>query len=199
MTKATCSIDGCGLGHKARGWCHKHYQRWIAHGDPEYVKVRHGIPASERFAENVDTSGPVPQHAPGLGRCWTWRAGTAANGYGTLRDDSGRTVYAHRYAYLKEHGSLPALLDHICHRRSCVRPSHLRPASRAQNAQNRAGAQPSSTTGARGVFRTRSGRYGARVKASGVTEYLGTYDTVEQADRVVRARRAEVFGKFAGC
>lgn len=34
---STCSIDGCGtiVGPKsARGWCSKHYQRWLANGTP---------------------------------------------------------------------------------------------------------------------------------------------------------------------
>ncbi len=30
-----CSIDGCGNPHQARGWCNKHYQRWLSRGDPE--------------------------------------------------------------------------------------------------------------------------------------------------------------------
>lgn len=32
MTK--CSIDGCATKAYVRGWCSKHYQRWLAHGDP---------------------------------------------------------------------------------------------------------------------------------------------------------------------
>ena len=30
----TCSIDGCSNQHKAKGWCNKHYQRALKHGDP---------------------------------------------------------------------------------------------------------------------------------------------------------------------
>lgn len=32
--RPTCSIEGCGNRHFARGWCNKHYKRWRAHGDP---------------------------------------------------------------------------------------------------------------------------------------------------------------------
>lgn len=31
---ATCSVEGCENGAKARGWCEKHYQRWRKNGDP---------------------------------------------------------------------------------------------------------------------------------------------------------------------
>lgn len=33
-----CSIDGCGLKHDAKGYCHQHYKRWKLHGDPLVVK-----------------------------------------------------------------------------------------------------------------------------------------------------------------
>lgn len=29
-----CSVDGCERSVKARGWCGKHYQRWVRYGDP---------------------------------------------------------------------------------------------------------------------------------------------------------------------
>lgn len=32
--KKVCAIPDCDAPHYARGWCHRHYQRWYAHGDP---------------------------------------------------------------------------------------------------------------------------------------------------------------------
>jgi hypothetical protein len=32
-----CAIDDCGAIHHGRGWCHKHYHRWLRHGDPLYI------------------------------------------------------------------------------------------------------------------------------------------------------------------
>jgi len=51
-----CSVAGCGRPAKARGYCAKHYQRWLRHGDAEkrvrYVntgKCRHpGCQANAR-------------------------------------------------------------------------------------------------------------------------------------------------------
>lgn len=36
MGKATCSIEGCERPQKGYGWCNRHYQRWLKHGDPEH-------------------------------------------------------------------------------------------------------------------------------------------------------------------
>lgn len=30
----TCSVDGCESDFFCRGWCHSHYDKWYAHGDP---------------------------------------------------------------------------------------------------------------------------------------------------------------------
>ncbi len=42
MTKRTCSIDGCGKSHFARGWCVMHYTRWYRHGDPLWQRPQQG-------------------------------------------------------------------------------------------------------------------------------------------------------------
>ena len=34
-SRLTCSVSGCDFQAKARGWCSKHYQRWMKWGDPE--------------------------------------------------------------------------------------------------------------------------------------------------------------------
>lgn len=34
MKESTCSIDGCDSPTVGRGWCSKHYQRWLRLGDP---------------------------------------------------------------------------------------------------------------------------------------------------------------------
>jgi len=38
-----CSINNCENKVEARGWCNKHYLRWLKHGDPNIVKIEsHG-------------------------------------------------------------------------------------------------------------------------------------------------------------
>lgn len=82
MAERTCTIHDCGGKHLSRGWCGKHYMRWLRHGDPTvsrqpgrdsgrevvangYVRVRQpDCPLS-------DTSGWINEH-----RYVTWLAGT---------------------------------------------------------------------------------------------------------------------------
>lgn len=85
------------------------------------------------FDKFVDKHGPAPQHRPELGACWLW-TGTLSKGYGQVRVD-GKRVPVHRYAYIKEHGSIADALDvdHLCRTRNCVRPSHLEAVTAAEN------------------------------------------------------------------
>jgi Recombination endonuclease VII len=52
MTKKICIIKACGKPHKAKGYCVKHYRRYLEHGDPNIVKP----PGSnKRWRRNPDT------------------------------------------------------------------------------------------------------------------------------------------------
>lgn len=37
MTRALCSLDDCDLTTHARGYCHKHWRRFMKHGDPHAI------------------------------------------------------------------------------------------------------------------------------------------------------------------
>lgn len=53
MGQRTCSVTGCGRGGKlVRGWCGKHYQRWVAHGDPDWRRptMLCSVDGCDRFA-----------------------------------------------------------------------------------------------------------------------------------------------------
>lgn len=50
--KSICSIPGCdNPAHNVRGWCQKHYHRWLRHGDPNFVKKREPAPFRECSVE----------------------------------------------------------------------------------------------------------------------------------------------------
>lgn len=106
-------------------------------------------------------------------------------------------VQAHRFAYESLVGPVPEdrQLDHryTCPKR-CVRPDHLRLATRKQQRENLVGAQTNSMSGVRGVsWDARCNRWRADVNHNKQQFYLGRFATVEEAAAVVIAKRLEVF------
>ncbi len=74
---------------------------------------------------------------------------------------------------------------------------NLRGATGSQNGQNR-GINSNNTTGVKGVsFHTSRGRYRARIRVEGIQYFLGYFDTVAEAEKVVVAKREELVGEFA--
>lgn len=139
----------------------------------------------ERFWSKVDKTG----------ECWLWTALCNHDGYGRFKYE-GKMVYSHRLAYEWVYCEIPegAQVDHRCHTRNCVRPEHLRLATHAQNQQNRRGANSDSATGIRGVgWHKQARKYYARVKLSGKMYSAGYFDTLEEAEAAVIAKRRELF------
>lgn len=73
MTKRTCSIEGCGRKHKARGLCQAHALRLKKYGSVDAQRpIRpQSRPADERFWEKVEKTDA----------CWLW-TGCLTDGYG---------------------------------------------------------------------------------------------------------------------
>lgn len=77
--KAPCSIEGCGGLAYGRGWCSKHYERWLRHGDPSVVSPP-GVPAG--------TKSPLHQccKIEGCERLGPYIKGLCGAHYGRLKD-----------------------------------------------------------------------------------------------------------------
>jgi len=101
----------------------------------------------------------------------------------------------HRVAFELASGPIPTgmLVDHICHRPLCIRPEHLQLATRKENGENRAGATRVSSSGRRGVYPRPNGAWQARVRHAGQDIHVGTFDSLEEAERAVIAKRNELF------
>jgi DNA-binding transcriptional regulator YiaG len=116
---AECSVAGCGRPKRANGMCTLHDQRMKKHGSTD-PRPRSRGSLAVRFWRKVDTqSGP--------NGCWLWTGGTHKRGYGTLADQGGKTIAAHRYSYEMHNGAIPDGLwvRHKCDNPNCVNPEHL--------------------------------------------------------------------------
>lgn len=175
-----CQIAGCENKHASHGWCDMHYKRWWRHGDPS---VGCKVPPKERFMRQVE------QTQDG---CWQW-TGYLIRGYGAMHYQ-GRRQYAHRISLKLAGVSVPdsAEVDHRCHNTRCVNPDHLRVVTRKQNVENKRGPRrDNKSSGKRGVYRNGK-RWGVKVGHLGKQIYIGTYDTVEEADRVAKEARSRI-------
>lgn len=141
MANGTCGIPDCGRsGTIVRGWCGRHYQRWLKYGDPLVTRVI--LDDEARFWSKVDKRGPD--------ECWPWTAPTDKDGYGSFNVDNGH-VGAHRWSYGHFVKPIPdgMTIDHLCHtrerltcldgtrcpHRKCVNPAHLEPVTTRENVQ----------------------------------------------------------------
>lgn len=71
--------------------------------------------------------------------CWLWKGTLHSYGYGIFLLPGEVPVRAHRYAYERHYGPIPAgnVVMHICDNPPCVNPAHLRRGTRDDNNQDK--------------------------------------------------------------
>lgn len=117
----------------------------------------------------------------------------AAKGYVQV-GFAGTQWGAHALAFVIVRGRWPKHhLDHIDGDGTNNRWENLREATAAQNGRNRKGANANNaSTGVRGVYRTRAGKFQAFLNL-----HVGTFKTVVAASRAIERVRAVHHGAFA--
>lgn len=137
------------------------------------------------------------------GRGPTKRAGAIAGsrhsrGYVRIKVD-GVTYYAHRIAWLIEHGRWPVEeVDHINRDRADNRICNLREATVAENRRNNCGQPSRRRSRFKGVVReNKSARWVAKICTSGSTKRIGLFDSEEDAAQAYRQAALQDHGEFA--
>lgn len=184
MSDRRCAVDSCDRTDvAARGWCFKHYKRFIRHGSVDAVVIQQKGQHAKTFEAKTEQSGD----------CLVWTGSTYRDGYGQISVD-GRGVAAHRYAWEQANGSIPdgMDIDHMCWNRACVKVGHLRVATRSENLQNLRGPTARSTTGIRGVSYRESRNQWRAVAIVGGVQHEQTFTTKEEAARAVVEMRREL-------
>jgi hypothetical protein len=85
------------------------------------------------------------------------------------------------------------VIDHMCHSRKCVRPSHLQVVTQKQNSENLSGPRLASKTGIRGVSWSKVARkWTVFVRHNRRNHYGGVFVDIKEAEAAAIALRNEL-------
>jgi hypothetical protein len=133
------------------------------------------------------------------------RAGTIAGtverrGYTviTLRiDEVDSHCYAHRLAFIYMTGDCPAFVDHEDRDKGNNRWVNLRPATKAQNSQNRT-LRNGSTSGFKGVSWSKyAKKWGSYINVEGRKKHLGYFTSAQEAHEAHCTAALAQYGEFS--
>jgi len=181
-----CSFDGCARPTHASNLCEGHYEQRRRGETLRPMRPRRSdpVPSADWFWKQTKPNGD----------CREWKLAINSDGYGSV-SVLGRTVKAHRYAYMLSGAELPdsAAIDHICRNKRCVEPRHLRIATKKQNAEN-VGLRSDNSSGVRGVSWVKSrGRWVVTVGHNGKHINGGYFEDLDSAGRRARELRAALY------
>jgi len=137
-----------------------------------------------------------------------WKIPTKGHSVGMLAGSVNKLKYraikinsklykAHRLIYLMFNGELPKMIDHIDNNPSNNRIENLRPANTSLNRQN-AKINKNNTSGVKGVsWDSQAGRWKARIWSNKKTHTIGLFNTIAEAEKVVKSARERLHMDFA--
>lgn len=88
----------------------------------------------EAFQELVELA-PPPAHSGLSEPCWLWTGRLVSVGYAAAPRTQRRLIYMHRWAFEYFKHPIPKGLeiDHLCHVKRCINPTHLEAVTHAEN------------------------------------------------------------------
>jgi hypothetical protein len=153
---------------------------------------------AERLHEMFEYRDGVLYRKISLGCTKAWDVAGFVNDRGYTAINIGKQcIGAHRLIWMMHHGFMPKLIDHIDGNRSNNRIENLREADRNENSHNKS-IHRNNTSGCKGVtWHKKSGKWLAQIVCRGKHHYLGVYESIDQANNVVRKARDMLHGAFA--
>jgi hypothetical protein len=125
------------------------------------------------------------------------KVGSPNSGGYLITKINGQQFLVHRIIYQMFNGEMPNTLDHIDGNRINNKIENLRPATLLQNAYNKKN-YLNNKTGIKGVsFNRQCGKYFARCQVNKKQNWLGFFETSEQAENAVQKFRKQHHGEFA--
>lgn len=120
-------------------------------------------------------------HSEPEGNCIVWTGALVHDGYGRIKVN-GKTRRAHRIAWEIFHGPIPKgmVLDHECENRRCIKLSHLRLVSAAENNARRSRGV-NNKSGYAGVHQRSGGKWRATWRTEGVARNKDLVSLIEAA------------------
>lgn len=222
-----CSIDGCyGTYRITRGWCYKHYQRWLTHGDPLKGGAYRSSPSSPRCKvpdcnETVRTRGWCNKHylrwrrhGDPLGGNRNYFSpeesfaarvkpqGECVIWTGSINDSGYGKIWdgyktVRAHRYAWERKNGP-IPDGMFIDHKCHNPACVKVSHLrlAKQSENNAHRNGPTSTSTSGVRNVYP--QGVRWRVIVKRHEFGTYDTIEEAAEVAAQARHDLFGEFAG-
>ena len=185
-----CLVDGCDRVQYAKGYCHKHYERFKNTGSPTSYSHRdpndlidngngtHSIILRDKQG-NYKNSTIIDSFNLLIVKKYKWSlAVTGYAGANTCKNGNRSRVLLHQVIFNVEDGFL---VDHIDRDKLNNRISNLRQVNRGQNRIN-TGIRSNNTSGVIGVsYRKDTHKWYSRIRLGKNTYQLGSYPEKEKA------------------